>query len=542
MKTATMPCLLLVTIALHAWAGAAATATQDLVVVENGRARKACFSDEAAWTQGDGYLQAGGNDLWLLANRGLGKGDFHITAKLSIHKLARSAARFSFNRGESSFGFEGSHGKIYITGIVCKGRGTAGALGPPQDAGIADGKPFVFEVLRAGKTLTFRVDGKTVHNVVADAGPVEVFGFEPRRAVMRIMDFRAQGVFLPDVHTTDLWKVWFHPQVTAINSIWHGPFVHLPNDCLLTIVNSDGGVRAFVSRDDGKTWDGAGRIAKQGQTFKIRDGNADTALLRTRKGTLVVVFLNIFDEKISWDYKLQEPKDDIKRFTWSARSLDNGQTWQDVQIVQRGYAGALRDIIQTSTGEIVVANQDAARNPGRHVSYTYVSSDEGKTWARSNGMDIGGQGDHAGSIEGTLIELRDSRLWILLRSYHGHFYECFSSDKGRSWTAPVASKVKASGSPGMLKRLASGRLVLAWNRFAKNRPRRYGRREELSIAFSEDDGKTWTEPVVVARERGKRQSYPQVFERRPGELWITTWQGRQFFRLMERDFVSASGR
>ena len=256
----------------------------------------------------------------------------------------------------------------------------------------------------------------------------------------------------------------------------------------------------------------------------------------------MVAFLNIFGQKVSWDYKLQEPKDDIGRFTWSARSLDDGKTWQDVQIVQRGYAGALRDIIQTSTGEIVVANQNVARHPGRHISYTYVSPDEGKTWARSNGMDIGGQGDHAGSIEGTLIELGDGRLWILLRSYHGHFYECFSNDKGRSWTKPVPSKIKASGSPGMLKRLASGRLVLLWNRFAKSRPRKYGRREELSIAFSEDDGKTWTEPVVVVRERGKRQSYPQMFERRPGELWITTWQGRQFFKLMEKDFVRASGR
>ena len=120
------------------------------------------------------------------------------------------------------------------------------------------------------------------------------------------------------------------------------------------------------------------------------------------------------------------------------------------------------------------------------------------------------------------------------------FYECFSTDKGRSWTKPVASKIKASGSPGILRRLASGRLVLFWNRFAKNRPRKVGRREELSMSFSDDDGRTWTDPVIVARERSKRQSYPKVFERRPGELWVTTWQGGQFFKLREVDFVSMS--
>ena len=491
------------------------------------------------WKQCDGYVEAQGADRWLLANRGLDKGDFHITARLSVHKLLRSAARFSFNTGESSFGFQGSHGKIYITGIVCRGLRTAGALGDPSEAGIVDGKAFDFEAIRQGKTLTFKVDGKTVHTAAAHDGPIRAFGFEPRRAAMRLYKFSAKGRFLPSVYEDGYWGLWFHPKVKQVTTPWHGPFVNLPGDRVLTLVNHEKQVRAFVTSDDGKTWKPLGAIAKEGQRFEIRNGNADTALLHTNKGTLVVVFLNIHGQKVSWDYKLQEPKDDIKRFTWCARSVDEGRTWQDVQIVQRGYAGALRDIIQTSTGEIVVANQNAARNPGRHVSYTYVSADDGLTWTRSNPMDIGGRGDHAGSIEGTLIELRDGRLWILLRSYHGHFYECFSSDKGRTWTKPVASKIKASGSPGILERLASGRLLLLWNRFAKDRPKRYGRREELSLALSDDDGKTWTDPVVIVRLRFKRQSYPKVFERRPGELWVSTWQGMQFMKLFEADFTAS---
>jgi len=519
---------------------AQAADVNELTVVEKGRSRNACFVSKSQWKEGDGYLEAGGCDTWLLAERGLAKGDFHVTARLSIHKLDKSAARFSFNRGESSFGFEGSHDRIYITGIVCKGRGTAGALSDPREVGIVDGKVFTFEALRKGKELAFRIDGKTVHTVTAHDGPIPIFGFEPRRAVIRIEEFKAKGHFSADVYDDRTWGVWFHPKVAPFDTKWHGPFVNLPGDRILTIVNHGGQVRGFESKDDGKTWEPRGAITREGETFRIRDGNADTALLRTRKGTLVVVFLNIHGQRVSWDYKLNEPKDDIERWTWSARSLDEGKTWLDVQVVQKGYAGALRDIIETSTGEIVVANQNVARKPGRHVSYTYVSGDEGLTWTRSNGMDIGGQGDHAGSIEGTLVELRDGRLWILLRSYHGHFYECFSDDKARSWTKPIASKIKASGSPGILERLSSGRLVLLWNRFAKGRPRHYGRREELSIAFSDDDGKTWAEPVVIARERNKRQSYSKVFERRPGELWISTWQGNQFFRLAEKDFAMSN--
>jgi hypothetical protein len=61
-------------------------------------------------------------------------------------------------------------------------------------------------------------------------------------------------------------------------------------------------------------------------------------------------------------------------------------------------------------------------------------------------------------------------------------------------------------------------------------------RNELSIAFSEDDGVTWSSPIVIARD--KRLAYPTVFERRPGEVWITTrFSQRLALSFMERDFV-----
>ena len=72
------------------------------------------------------------------------------------------------------------------------------------------------------------------------------------------------------------------------------------------------------------------------------------------------------------------------------------------------------------------------------------------------------------------------------------------------------------------------------------------RAQELSIAFSEDDGKTWTEPVVIARHRDEVPqvagwlSYPTIFERRPGELWIVVRQGfLTWLSLQEEDFVAA---
>ena len=65
------------------------------------------------------------------------------------------------------------------------------------------------------------------------------------------------------------------------------------------------------------------------------------------------------------------------------------------------------------------------------------------------------------------------------------------------------------------------------------------------MAFSEDDGRTWTEPVVLAydpmkegdKEPAHRLSYPHVYEHVPGELWVTTMQGPLRIKLQEDDFL-----
>jgi hypothetical protein len=125
----------------------------------------------------------------------------------------------------------------------------------------------------------------------------------------------------------------------------------------------------------------------------------------------------------------------------------------------------------------------------------------------------------------------------------------FSSDDGISWSALSPTTIDASSSPAIVKRLKSGRLVLLWNRLwleghtegvrrntidAAERQASW-QREELAIAFSGDDGKTWTKPQIVAR--GKRIAYPYVFERSPGLLWVTSMQGDLRATLNEANYT-----
>jgi predicted neuraminidase len=234
---------------------------------------------------------------------------------------------------------------------------------------------------------------------------------------------------------------------------------------------------------------------------------------------------------------------------WSIRSLDQGRTWTDLCQIQSGYCGAIRDMIETDAGDLVVPAMRYLPDGARHATVPYISTDQGLTWKETGLLDIGGRGHHDGSIEPTLVQLRDRRLWMLLRTNLDQLWQSYSSDGGRSWGELTPTAIDASSSPAIVKRLASGRLVLAWNRLypqgKSQSPRRAGQysqkpaswqREELSIAFSENDGKTWTRPAVIARNPGKRLSYPWIFERRPGVLWITTMQGGLKLELKEEDW------
>jgi hypothetical protein len=328
------------------------------------------------------------------------------------------------------------------------------------------------------------------------------------------------------------------PRCRPLESPLMGPFVKLDDGRILAVDDR----QAHVSDDGGRTWTARPLFAAADQ-FSCR---GERTLLRTRDGTLVLAFLNMQEMVFRWDQEQGGPQPGCRLPVYVTRSSDDGRSWDPPSMVQDGYCGALRTMIQLQSGRLVLGCQQAVADPGRHTCGTYVSDDEGKSWRQSNVIDLGdygGYGDHGGGIEPTLVELRDGRLWMLIRTYRGCFTEAFSEDQGLTWKDIRPSKIAASGSPGQLRRLHGGRLVLFWNRFI-DPEKRTGRREQLSMAFSEDDGRTWTEPAVVAYDPMKpgdaepqhRLAYPYVFEAVPGELWVTTMQGPLRIRLLEDDF------
>lgn len=355
--------------------------------------------------------------------------------------------------------------------------------------------------------------------------------------ILSLLAFSAFNLFAADAPR----PIILHPKCEPLPTNLLGPFVKLGDGGVLAVDTT----RVHVSRDDGKTWT-ARPLFKDEARFAA---TFERTLLRTRGGVLIYVFTNAKETVFKWDPATKEPLPENHKPAYVVRSLDDGLTWEEPRLLQNGYCGALRNIIQLRSGRILLGSQDAMPNPGRNVTFTFASDDEGRAWKQSNIIDLGksgGYGDHGGGIECTIAQLGDGRVWMLMRNPQPFFREAFSSDEGLTWTDVRPSKIEASPAPGLLWRLHSGRLALFWNRW-RDAEKRLGRREQLSFALSEDDGQTWTPPVVVAKDptapddQGPehRLSYPYVYEHKPGELWVTTGQGSLRMKLHEADFIGA---
>ncbi|AEL26172.1 sialidase family protein [Cyclobacterium marinum] len=343
-----------------------------------------------------------------------------------------------------------------------------------------------------------------------------------------------------------------YPEVDELKGMMMGPFVKLFDGGILTVDGTD----CIISRDEGMTWERF-PVFDNPESFLISD---ERAILSTSNGVIVLAFMNL-KERANWDWQEEISDSPGARLpTYTVRSLDGGKTWQDVQKLHNEWTGAIRDMIETENGNIVFTSMMMWHHPGHHTVLTYKSGNEGKTWERSNIIDLGGIGHHSGVTEATLESLPQGKLWLLMRTNWGTFWEAFSTDDGKTWNGIRPTDIPASSAPGLLKRLESGRLVLVWNRRFPEGTDYYpltggdkqwsevaasNHRDELSIAFSEDEGRTWSAPSVIAKIDSskimdpplRRISYPYVFERSPGELWVTTMQGGLRVRLYEKDFI-----
>ena len=115
--------------------------------------------------------------------------------------------------------------------------------------------------------------------------------------------------------------------------------------------------------------------------------------------------------------------------------------------------------------------------------------------------------------EYNIVELRDGRLWVLLRTNRS-MVESFSTDKGLTWNEASQSKIKNARSRHFLTRLRSGNLLLVKHGAIDQR---IGR-SHLMAFLSGDEGNTWSDGLLL--DERKSVSYPDGVQAEDGTIYV----------------------
>lgn len=225
------------------------------------------------------------------------------------------------------------------------------------------------------------------------------------------------------------------------------------------------------------------------------------------------------------------------------RSADEGETWSEpvACIPHRGYFVVNNDrVVRLASGRWIVpaAHIPVLTDDGTGEAYFdgqnsiarfYVSDDDGATW-RMAGCCRPGAGfcrTDTGLQEPGLIELRSGVLRAYFRTGEGRHYESFSFDGGERWTETQPSAFTGPDAPLSMKRLSDGRILAVWNPVPmyNGRSRHVdgvwtGGRTPLVYALSDDDGRTFGEPVVIDDDPNRGFAYTAIFETDDGGVLL----------------------
>ncbi len=257
-------------------------------------------------------------------------------------------------------------------------------------------------------------------------------------------------------------------------------------------------IASMISTDGGRSW-GQRRVL-QPNLWKRNVKHPNLVRLSDRE---------ILFTYVGWD-------SDAQRNVFLRRSLDNGQSFgEQVQISEPGwYCNNADRALRLRGGRVLLPAHGpfaekyiggAPYRGGNLHSFVFLSDDGFKTWRRSaDSMTAKGRGCH----EPTIVELKDGRLYCLLRNTNQRQYFSVSEDGGDHWTAPAPTALPSPESPALVKRIpATGDLLVLWNNVASatNWPR-----TPLTAGISQDEGRTWSHFCDIDNRSDYDAAYPSV--------------------------------
>lgn len=214
-------------------------------------------------------------------------------------------------------------------------------------------------------------------------------------------------------------------------------------------------------------------------------------------------------------------------------SDDEAVTWSEPKPCitdEPGYYVLNNDrVIQLADGRLLmpVSRHQTPTQPwqARGRIFCYLSDDEGKTWNR--GAEIPNP-DTVMTQEPGVVELRDGRIMMFMRTDAGVQYLSYSSNKGMTWSPAQRSKIPSPVSPASIKRIPGSKtLVMLWNLNDGSDPELKGKRTPLAVAISRNEGRTWIKPQMLETDRDGWYCYTALHFTPQGQLLAGYCAGSQ---------------
>ncbi|HUU16385.1 MAG TPA: sialidase family protein [Sedimentisphaerales bacterium] len=245
-----------------------------------------------------------------------------------------------------------------------------------------------------------------------------------------------------------------------------------------------------TSKNDGRSWSDDSIVVRHPGGLNVMS----VSLLRLASGEIALFYLRKTSEE------------DCRPIM--CISTDEAETWSQPTVCitdKVGYYVLNNDrAVQLRAGRLILpVAWHQGPGQGRDtagVIMCYLSDDNGKTWRRSKDSfkGYGPNGQRITVQEPGVVELKDGRLMMFMRTNAGSQYICYSQDGGETWSKAQPSNLASPLSPASIKHIPwTGDLLCVWNDHSGVHNYPEGRRTPLCLAVSKDEGKTWSRSRII---------------------------------------------
>ncbi|WP_305951712.1 exo-alpha-sialidase [Emticicia oligotrophica] len=212
------------------------------------------------------------------------------------------------------------------------------------------------------------------------------------------------------------------------------------------------------------------------------------------------------------------------------KTSDNeGKTWSSPSRLPNDILGPIRNkSIQLKNGSVLHPSSTESIRGDIWHSHMEISDANGKNWKKID-IDCG----EYGVIQPTILNHKDGKIQILMRSRQNKIIQSWSEDNGKTWSklSPINLPNPNSGIDAVT--LKNGSFLLVYNPLPSGKEWSNGR-NVLKVARS-IDGNNWEDIYTLENQEKGEFSYPAIIQTGDGLVHITYTYDRKLIKTVVLD-------